>query len=175
MNWLDHNYFFVDIAFYNYFVTMYKGPMISSVVESSWNWNFADFRDLGLILLEAATRGVLKNFAIFRGKHLYQSLFFIKVAGLRYATLLKRDSVTWILQNFYGHLFNRTPLASISQRLLALYIAAIHSWQLSSNGKSLVRKKTHPRILQISLTHIFSFSLTNVCLPCWYAKRMLYS
>ena len=32
--------------------------MISSVVKNSWNWNFLDFRDLGLILPEAATKGV---------------------------------------------------------------------------------------------------------------------
>ena len=35
-------------------------------------------------------RGVLRNFAKFKGKHLCQSLFFIKVAGLRPATLLKK-------------------------------------------------------------------------------------
>ena len=45
---------------------------------------------------EAATRGVLqkkgvsKNFAKFTGKHLAQSLFFNKVAGVRTATLLKK-------------------------------------------------------------------------------------
>ena len=33
--------------------------MISDVVENSWNWNFADFRDLVLILPEAATGSVL--------------------------------------------------------------------------------------------------------------------
>ena len=36
-------------------------------------------------------KGVLKNFTKFTGKHLCQSLFFNKVAGLRPATLLKRD------------------------------------------------------------------------------------
>ena len=35
-------------------------------------------------------KGVLKNFAKFTGKHLCQSLFFNKVAGLRPVTLLKR-------------------------------------------------------------------------------------
>ena len=35
-------------------------------------------------------KGVLKKFAKFTGKLLYQSLFFDKVAGLRPATLLKR-------------------------------------------------------------------------------------
>ena len=35
-------------------------------------------------------KGVLKNFVKFIGKHLYQRLFFIKVCGLRPATLLKK-------------------------------------------------------------------------------------
>ena len=48
-----------------------------------------------IVLSEAATGGVLyKNvflkFAKFTGKHLCQSLFFNKVAGLRPATLLKK-------------------------------------------------------------------------------------
>ena len=34
--------------------------------------------------------GVLRNFAKFTGKHVYQRLFFNKVAGLRAATLLKK-------------------------------------------------------------------------------------
>ena len=33
--------------------------MISSVVKNSWNLHFADLRDLGLILPEAATGGIL--------------------------------------------------------------------------------------------------------------------
>ena len=35
-------------------------------------------------------KGVLRNFTKFTGKHLCQSLFFYKVAGLRPATLLKK-------------------------------------------------------------------------------------
>ena len=35
-------------------------------------------------------RGILRNFTKFTGKHLYQSLFLNKVAGLRPATLLKK-------------------------------------------------------------------------------------
>ena len=38
----------------------------------------------------SVTRGVLGNFGKFTGKHLCQSLFFNKVAGLRPATLLKK-------------------------------------------------------------------------------------
>ena len=35
-------------------------------------------------------KGALRNFSKFTGKHLYHSLFFNKVAGLRSATLLKK-------------------------------------------------------------------------------------
>ena len=37
-------------------------------------------------------KNILKNFAEFTAKHLCQSHFFNKVAGLSPATLLKRDS-----------------------------------------------------------------------------------
>ena len=54
-------------------------------------------------------KGVLRNFAKFTGKHLCQSLFFNKVAGLRPATLIKKR--LWhcgflrILRNFWEKLF----------------------------------------------------------------------
>ena len=41
-------------------------------------------------------KGVLRNFAKFTGKHLCQSLIFNDIAGLRPATLLKRDSGTGV-------------------------------------------------------------------------------
>ena len=41
-------------------------------------------------------KGVYKNFAKVPGKHLYQSLFFNEVIGLRRATLLKKNSGTGI-------------------------------------------------------------------------------
>ena len=59
---------------------------------------------------EAATRvvlekkAVIKNFALFTGKHLRWSLFLFKLQAFRTATLLKGDSnkglFLWILQNF---------------------------------------------------------------------------
>ena len=59
-------------------------------------------------------KGVLKIFKEDIGRHLCQNLIFNKVAGLRMATLLKRDSGTrvflLILWNFQEHLFYRTPL-----------------------------------------------------------------
>ena len=59
MNGYHHKYFSVEIAFYNYYAKLQRKPMITSVIKNSWNWNFANFRDLGLILPEAATGGVL--------------------------------------------------------------------------------------------------------------------
>ena len=63
-------------------------------------------------------KGVLRNFAKFTGKHLCQSLFFNKVAGLRSAALLKKR--LWRLcfpVNFVK--FLRTPfLQNTSGRLL---------------------------------------------------------
>ena len=53
------NIFSVDMAFCNYFVTMQRESMISNVVKNSWNLNFADFRELVLILPETATGSVL--------------------------------------------------------------------------------------------------------------------
>ena len=41
-------------------------------------------------------KGVLRNFAKFTGKHLCQSLFFNKVAGLRPATLLKKETLAQV-------------------------------------------------------------------------------
>ena len=53
--------------------------------------------------------GVLKNFAIFTGKHLCWSIFLIKLLAWNSATLFKRDSNTvfflWILRNFYKQHF----------------------------------------------------------------------
>ena len=62
-------------------------------------------------------KGVLRNFTKFTGKHMCQSLFFNKVAGLRPATLLKKR--LWhkcFPVNFVKFLrtpfFHRTPLVA---------------------------------------------------------------
>ena len=75
-----------------------------------------------LVLLQTPSRsnhqrcsvkiGVLKNLGNFTGKHLYWSLFLIKLQIFRPAALLRRDSNTgfflWNLWNFSEHLFWRT-------------------------------------------------------------------
>ena len=79
-------------------------------------------------------KGVLRNFAEFTGKHLYQSLVFNKVAGLRPATLLKKR--LWhrcFTKNFAK--FLRTPFLRNTSGRLLLQVA---SYQQS-------RAKTHFR------------------------------
>ena len=63
-------------------------------------------------------KGVLRSFAKVAGKHLCQSLFFNKVAGLRPATLLKKDSGTDVSCEFCeiskNTFFYRTPPVAAS-------------------------------------------------------------
>ena len=95
--------------------------MILSVVKNSWNWNFANFRDLILILPEAATGGVsmkkvFKIFVKFTGKHLCQSLF-LSCNFIKFCKIFKNSfSTEYLWMN-----------ASILQQLLALYFAIIYS------------------------------------------------
>ena len=76
-------------------------------IKNNWYNNRNSYR-------ECSVKNVaLRNFAKFTGKHLCQSLFFDKVAGLKPATLLKRDSCfsvfLSILRNFQEHVFYRIP------------------------------------------------------------------
>ena len=142
--------------------------MISSVVESCWNWNFADFKDFVLILPEAATGGVLKNFAIFSGKHLCQSLFltchFIEKEALVFL---------WILQPVFTELVWMT--ASTLQRLPALYFAIIYSWQLSSSEsrhKSVKNYFIYHKDFTDFFTHFFFIFFYN-CLITLLAHELI--
>ena len=111
---------------------------------TSCYWSYIDFFTLFIIIYlltltiltqlleqnsEAATGGVLKNFANFTGKHLCWSLFFTKLQAFRPATLLKRDSYTgvflWNLRNSEEQLFRRT-----SERLLLCIDDFIIYWFL---------------------------------------------
>ena len=74
---------------------------------------------------EAATEGVLwyekvvlRNFAKFTGKHLYQGLFFDKVAGLRPTTLSKKKLWHRCFPVNFAKFLRTTFLQNISERLL---------------------------------------------------------
>ena len=52
-------------------------------------------------------KGVLKNFTKFTGKHLRQSSFFNKVAGLRSATLLKTETLAQLFSCEFCEIFKK--------------------------------------------------------------------
>ena len=60
---------------------------------------------------------VLRNFAKFTGKHLCQSLFFIKVADLRPATLFKKKTLAQVFSCEFCKV-RRTPFSSPFSRRL---------------------------------------------------------
>ena len=72
----EHNPSFTLFSICSYFFTQSELPC--SYKEPSYK------KECIYIRSDAATRDVLENFAKFRGKHLYRSLFFNKVAGLRH-------------------------------------------------------------------------------------------
>ena len=71
-------------------------------------------------------KGVLKNFAKIVGKHLCQSLFFKKVAGLRPATLLKNETLAQVFSCEFCEISKNTSfLQNTSERLLLTVITLL--------------------------------------------------
>ena len=71
-------------------------------------------------------KGVLKNFAKIVGKHLCQSLFFKKVAGLRPATLLKNETLAQVFSCEFCEISKSTSfLQNTSERLLLAVITLL--------------------------------------------------
>ena len=66
-------------------------------------------------------KGILRNLAKFTGKHLYQSLFFNKVAGLRHSTLLKMRLLHRCFHVNFAK-FLRTPCLTEQLRWLLLNV-----------------------------------------------------
>ena len=85
-------------------------------------------------------KAVLKNFAIFTGKHLRWSLFSMKLQAFTATILLKRHSNTgvflWTLQNFQEQLFWRTSGNGCFCSLSLLF----------SSEKSLSSLKAHSKV-----------------------------
>ena len=108
-------------------------------------------------------KGVLKKFTKFTGKHLYQSLFFNKVAGLR-------DSGTsFFLVNFVK--FLRTPfLQNISGRLLLDAPSLADSFeslvQTLVDAEAVVRKCSVKKVL----LEISPDSQENTCVKVFFNK-----
>ena len=112
--WMTHIKFQINISwmFNNYFLkahsTFWKSENCSiMLLETRCHcWQLCDNKDFNGISYTFGMFfkiGVLKNFAIFSGKHLCWSHFLKKLQAFRPATLLKRDSDTGV---FLGTLRN---------------------------------------------------------------------
>ena len=90
-------------------------------------------------------KGVLRNFVKFTGKHLHQSLFFNRVAGLRPATLLKKRPWRRCFPvNFTK--FLRIPFSqNTSGRLLLIVVFNILS---NVHDEDFLRKYSHHTCLK---------------------------
>ena len=71
-------------------------------------------------------KGVLRNFTKFTGKHLYQSLFFNKVAGLRPETLLQKRLWHRCFPVNFAKLLRTPFLQNTSGRLLLIFLFMQH-------------------------------------------------
>ena len=83
-------------------------PFSAEIKSSLKSWNFrSSHRSCSF------KKGVVRNFAKFAGKHLCQRLFFNKVAGLRPANLLKKESMAQVFSCEFCEIskstFHKTP------------------------------------------------------------------
>ena len=126
--WTPPQNFSVDIAFHNYYATMQIEPMISSVVKNRWNWYFANFTDLVLILSPQALykNGFLKHFVIFTWKHLCQN-FFLCCSSIRKEALAQGFACEFC-NIFKNAFFYRTPLDD------CCYFTTVYTLQLYIAG-----------------------------------------
>ena len=87
-------------------------------------------------------KGVLRNFAKFAGKHLCQSLFFNKVAGLRPATLLKKRLRHMCFPLNFAK-FRRTFFVAEHLQWLLLKFLRLSTWSNIALKKFLVLQLFH--------------------------------
>ena len=121
-------------------------------------------------------KDVLKNFAKFTRKHLCRSLFFNKVAGLRPATLLKRDSGTvvflWILRNFQEHLLYRTLLDDCFYVLLLYLMKTSRNVNFPMFSGGTERDQWHKiASTRISFVQYINLPPSSEFLARWYCNK----
>ena len=81
---------------------------------------------------------LLRNFAKFTGKHLCQSLFFNKVAGLRPESLIKKETPAKLFSCEFCEISEntyRTPAVAPSDRVIQVYLGSIAQWDAKKSKK----------------------------------------
>ena len=119
-------------------------------------------------------KGFLKNFAKITGKHLCQSLFFNKIAGLSPATLLKNR--LWhrcfpvIFAKFLRTSFYRTPLMTASDLMIFCRIRIVSSKLAVKHHKSMLNVISH-YYLTIIMMHCVKIFTVNLRIQSGYRKK----
>ena len=104
----------------------------------------------------SAERGVLTNFSKSTGKHLFQSPFLNKIAGLRSAFLLKKRLWPRCFPVNFAK-FLRTPFAQNTSGRLLLWTTSSETsntkyLELIKRRSKVLEKKCHVKVLQILAT-----------------------
>ena len=91
--------------------------LLKAIIKSNLDCNCISKQKQSLEVF--CKKGALRNFAKFTGKHLCQSIFFNKVAGLRLETLfLKKDILAQVFSCEFCEISENTLLQNTSERLL---------------------------------------------------------
>ena len=118
-------------------------------------------------------KGAKRNFAKLTGKHLCQSLFFNKVAGLQLH--LKRDSDTGVflsnLRNFSKHLFYGAPLVAASDIPFFLTQDLKNFLSLEDNKEYIWNKPTLNYPLISWPNKLFYIEISTVCPMLFFLKH----
>ena len=107
--------------------------------------------------LECSVRkGVLGNFAKFAGKHLCQSFLFNKIAGLKFATSVKKEALAQVFSCEFYEIFKNTFFkARTVASVLILYDETIIRAGIACKKILLLKKSSNPILENPLILHTF--------------------
>ena len=107
--------------------------------------------------LECSVRkGVLGNFEKFAGKHLRQSLFFNKIAGLNSATSIKKEALVQVFSCEFYEISKKTFFkARTVASVLILYDETIIQAGITCKKIILLKKSSNPILENPLILHTF--------------------
>ena len=132
---MQANEFYFSFLTHSFFTTLLH-PMTQSYITKQTNRSLLHRSSRPEVFCK---KGVLRNFAKFAGKHLCQSLFFNKVAGLKPATLLKKRFWRRCFPVNFAK-FLRTPFFTEQLRWLLLTLSELKepSFKLQKSARDIL-------------------------------------
>ena len=131
-------YFFLVNSIVKRWRTWFKSIVIR-IILLAINWSS---------LQGCSIKKLFKNLAVFTEKHLYRSLFLIKLQAFRAATLLKRDfnkgASLWILQKFKNTYFKEHLQTAASVWMLMNWLLKLAGLQTVICNRVVTRRYINP-------------------------------